>query len=104
MGCSSDQRVDPVSFAHAAARLGHHRGDGIAPRRVVRGFLVCDGGSVRAVGFDEHEARGIVGLLHDIEGGDAGFLHAGAGAGERGGFEGFDAVGFDADDEHEGRR
>ena len=58
----------------------------------------------RAVGFDEHEARGIVGLLDDIEARDAGLADARTGVGERGGLEGVDALGFhvneDMDDVH----
>jgi len=59
-----------------------------------------------AVDLDEDEAVGSVGLLEDVEAGDAGFEDAGAGVGESGGPEGFDALGFyvdeDVDDVHGG--
>ena len=51
-----------------------------------------------ALDLDEDEAVGGVGLLEDIEAGDAGLEDAGAGVGERGGFERFGALGFDVDE------
>lgn len=57
-----------------------------------------------AVDFGQQEARGIVELLQDVEGGDAGFLEAVAGVFEGGGAEGLDGfrsdVDMDLDDEH----
>ena len=68
------------------------------------GLLVRRGGGGRAVGFNEDETRGIIGLLDDIKTGDAGFAHALAGIREARGGEGPDAFGFyvnvDMDDEH----
>jgi hypothetical protein len=51
----------------AAARLGHHAGDGVAPGEVVRGLLVRGGVGGRRVGLVEDEARRVVGCLQDIE-------------------------------------
>jgi hypothetical protein len=70
----------------------------------MRGFLVGGGGGGGAVDFDEHEAGGIIGLLHDIEPGNPGFLHALAGVLEGCALESLDAVGphlhVDMDDKH----
>jgi hypothetical protein len=88
----------------AGARGGHHGGDGVAPGDVVRRVFVRGGGVGRAVGFDEKEAVGVVGLLEEVELGDAGLLAAGAGVGEGGGDEGVAVFGedldVDVDDEH----
>ena len=69
-------------------------------------LLVRDAGGGIAINLDEHEARRVVGLLHHIEPRDAGFLHAGAGVGERGGLERFETFRFypdvDMHDEHAG--
>ena len=74
---------------------------------IVRGELVGGLGFRSAVGFDEDETSGVVGLLDDIEAGDAGLAEAGGGVGEDGGFEGVDGFGADLDvdvnDEHGGR-
>jgi hypothetical protein len=68
------------------------------------GFLVRSRRGGRPIDLDEHEAGGIVGLLDNIEAGDAGFAHAVTGILEARGLEGLDALGFyvdvDMDDEH----
>ena len=58
---------------HARARLGHHRGDGVAPREVVRLLFVRVGAIRPAINFDEHKPRRVVRLLDDIESQDAQF-------------------------------
>src|ERR1039458_4689519 len=76
-------------------------------------YLCASGGSISATGtgggiainFDEHEARRIVGLLHDIEASDAQLQQAQAGVEQRGGFESLDAIrlhmDMNVDDEHD---
>ena len=68
------------------------------------GFLVRGLGLRRAVSLDQDEARGIIGVLHDIEARDTGFADAGAGIGKRRRLEDVDAVGFhlnmDENDQH----
>ena len=70
-------------------------------------LLVGGVGVGTAINVHEHEAVGIIGLLHNIKADDAGFLHAGAGVGERGGHERHEAFRFnldvDMDDEHDGQ-
>lgn len=91
---------------NTAARLRHHTGNGVAPGGVVGGLLVFRGCAGGPVGFNENEPGGIILLLEEVELRDAGFLPAGAAVGERGGLEGFHAVGFHVDgnegDEHGG--
>ena len=68
------------------------------------GFLVRRGGRGRAVDLDKNEARRIVGLLDDVESGDAGFADRLPGVFQTRGREGFDAPGFyvnsDMNNEH----
>lgn len=97
---------EEVGEFHAGARFGHHRRDGVAPGGVVGGGLVGGRRVGCAVGFDEDEAGGIVGLLQDIEACDTGLADAGAGVGERRGLESCDVFGFhvnvDMNKEHDG--
>ena len=44
-------RPKHVSIFHTGAGLGHHRGDGIAPRGVMRRLLVLRGRVRRAINF-----------------------------------------------------
>jgi hypothetical protein len=81
----------------AGAWFRHQGSHGVAPNGVVRGFLVESWGIFGAVGFDEHKARGVVGLLDDIKAGDARFEEALARVFGRGRFERLDTVGFNAD-------
>ena len=69
-------------------------------------LLVRGGGGSIAIDFDEEKFRRVVRLLHDIKARDTGFQHTGAGVGERGGLEDFDAIrlhpDMDMDDKHDG--
>ena len=81
----------------AAPRLGHPRGNGITPDRVVRGFLVSCGSFCVPVRLDEDESGGVLSVLNDVEPGDAGFPEGGGGIGACGIDEGGDVVGEDSD-------
>jgi hypothetical protein len=78
----------------AGAGLGHHVRDGIAPLLVVGGLFVEGGGVVGAIGFDQHEARGVIHLLDDIKASYAWFQDAVAGVFQGGFVKGFDAFGL----------
>ena len=74
----------------------------IAPPKIVGGSLVCSRTRGSVVGFDQHEARGIVHILHDIEARHAWLLHALAGIGQGGDAKCLDPVRLDVDlDEHD---
>ena len=60
-----------VDVARARARLRHQIGDGVAPARIVGGGLVGGRRVGRAVDLDQHEARRVLGRLHDVEARDA---------------------------------
>ena len=89
---------------YAAARFGHHRGNGVAPFGVVRRFLVFGRRIRGAIDLNEHEPGRIIGLLHHVEAGNAGFLRALAGVLDAGLFERLDAirlyVHMDVDNQH----
>ncbi|SPE50899.1 hypothetical protein SBV1_1240002 [Verrucomicrobia bacterium] len=89
---------------HARARLRHHRGDSVAPDLVVLGFFVCPRRFRRLVRLDQHEAGGLILALDEIEPGNAGFLEAFSGIGQRGGFKSLKALRLDlnmnVDDQH----
>ena len=61
------------------------------------GLLVRGGARGPAVGFNQHEAGGIVYALHDIEASHAWLLHALTGIGQRGHAKCLDQVRLDAD-------
>ena len=63
----------------------------------MRRQLVCHRSVGIAIDFHQHEARGVIGLLHDVEARHARLLAAGAGVGESGEFEGFNALRLDVD-------
>ncbi len=79
---------------NAGAGLGHHVADAIAPLLVMRGLLVEGGSIVRAIGFDQHEARGVIELLDDIKAGNAGFENAIPRVLQGGFVKGFNAFGL----------
>ena len=85
---------EDVGELHAGAVLGHHWGHGVAPELVVGGFLVGRRSGRGAVDLDEDEAGRIVGLLQDIEPGDAGFADRQPGVFQTRSFEGFDRLGL----------
>jgi len=93
-----------VAEFHAGAWLSHHGGDGVAPKLIVSGLLVCCGRLRRSVDFDEDKPRRIVDLLDDIEAGDAWFPDRLPGVLLARGLEGFDVlrlyVNSDMNDEH----
>ena len=70
----------------------------------MRGLLVLRGRVVGAIDLDEDEARRVIGLLYDIEPGNAGFLDAVARVFERSRLKGFHALRFhlnvDVNNEH----
>src|SRR5438270_543219 len=72
-GCYSPEAVfgKDVGEFLARARFGHHRGHRIAPFLIMRGFLVFGGSLLAAVGLDEEKTRWIIGLLENVEPGDA---------------------------------
>ena len=84
-----------VVVLHAAARLGHHLGHGIAPGLVVSGLFVATRVFDRAVYLDQHESSGVIRLLNHVEAGDAGLLHAVARVLQRRFLEGSDKLGLD---------
>ena len=63
----------------------------------MRRFLVRSIGGGITIDFHKDKPRGVIGLLDDIKAGNAGFLQAGAGIGERGDFECLDAFRFHSD-------
>ena len=91
---------------HTGARFGHHAGYCVPPRGVVRGRLVRSGCFNAPVNLNEQEPGGIVLLLQQIKGGDAGFLEAPARVDEAGLAKGFDAfrlnVDMDVNNQHAG--
>ena len=89
-------RVDVVVF-DARARLGHHAGYGVAPRRVVGGFLVPDSILYSSVDLDQHEAGWIVCLLDHVEASDAWLEHAVARVRDGSRAEGLYRLRFDVD-------
>ena len=70
------RRID-VGELHALARLGHHLGDSVAPRPVMRRFLVRRRRLGRAICLDQHEAGRIIRLLENVKTSDPWFLPAG---------------------------
>src|SRR6266571_2325183 len=84
-------RKDVREF-HAGSRFGHHRRDGIPPDLVMFGLLVRSGCLCRAVRLHQHEARGIVLLLKDIEPSDARLFETFAGIGDGRLFESLNAL------------
>src|SRR4051812_34603698 len=67
-------RKQVVEF-HARARLGHHRRDRIAPRLVMRRFLMRGGRLFIPINLHQDESMGLVLLLDQVEPGNARFLY-----------------------------
>jgi hypothetical protein len=65
-----------VEILHTASGLSHHRGDGVAPPGIVRGFLVRRSRIEIAVDLHKHKPRGIIELLADVEPGNARLANA----------------------------
>lgn len=82
---------------HGSAGFGHHIGDGIAPRGVMRGFLVRGGRFGIAVHFVENKAVGVVVILQYIKPRDARLLDAVSGVLQRRLAKGLNAIGFHVD-------
>ena len=70
------RRID-VDELHALAGLGHHLGDCVPPRPVMRRFLVRRRRLGRAICLHQHEAGRIIRLLENVKTSDPWFLPAG---------------------------
>ena len=83
-----------VGEFYGLARFGHHVGDRVAPCLVMDGFLVGSWCVRMTIDLVEDKPVRIVFALEDIETGDARFLNAFLGIGQRSFAKGLDAVGL----------